>query len=369
MKIKINRKQFLDVVNSIGRITSSKNTMPVMQNVKVEFRKDGYAVVTATDAWLSAMRKFKVADSFEEELSFCVNPKDMANSLKSIRDEAVTLDIGDHNCIINHAKGQMSLPALEDECFPMIEFENDSTKVTIGAGQLFNWLKNGIGFASNEEFRPILNGVHLYIKDGEVGVCATNSRVMYAENVTSDEYPDVDVNATVTTKAIATLLDIISGEEKVIVYFGKGKMTFRTETAMLTCLRVEGNYPDFKRIIRKQDAITAYVDKNDFVDSVSRATLYANSTAQLVKVNVTKDKISLDSDDLDFAKKSHDEVACEAQGGEILIGANGPNIIDCLRVIKSDRVKMGFQNERTAINIYDEDNPNKVIVIMPILIN
>lgn len=369
MELKVNRKALIECLNGVGQVASKNATLPILECVRINVRVDGFMVITAFDLEVSAMRKIKIAESFENPLDFCVNPKDLSNVLKTLRDEEVSLRIDDMTCEIKHAKGEVTLPTLPSVDYPTIDMESGAFKLSIEAATLYEWLKNAAGFAGTDKLRPILNGVYMYVENDEMGVAASDGLYLFTNNMRVAIDESKAIGGTLGSKAVAPLLDMINGADRVVVYIGEKMLSFRTDKAMLSCIKPVGVYPKFKKLITRKDSpVRVSVDRKELIDSVSRAILSARVDICLLRLTASGNVLSIDSEDLGFSKKSHEECPCEVEGGSIEIGVKGSNLMECLNAIESDKVIFEFSDPKMSINIYDETCPNKSVVLMPIAI-
>ncbi len=369
MELKINRKAFLEALSGAGQVAAKTSTLPILENVKVNVRADGTIVVTAFDLEVSAMRKFKFAEN-SETLDFCVNPRDLIGVLKTIRDEDIVLSVNESECTVKHAKGNVSFPVLPAIDFPVIENEADATKVSLDAETFFDWLKNGAKFVANDKLRPIICGVHVYVDGTEIGVAASDGQKLFADFMRADIEEPIKVSATLGTKAVSPLLDMINGEDKVVVYFGEKMLSFRTSKAMLSCIKPVGAYPKFKMLIRpKENPTRVTIDKAELLDSVSRAILSAKAETCLLRLTAGGGSLTVESEDLLFNKKAKEEVTCTVEGEEITIGIKGSSLVDCISAVDGDVVIMELDEVRKPINIYDPNCPNKALMVCPLVLN
>lgn len=366
MELNVNRKTFLETLAGVGSVAAKTSTLPILENVKISIREDGTMVIMAFDLEVSAMRKFKFADN-ASAYEFCVNPRDLIAVLKTLRDDDVTLVISDSDCVIKHTKGEMSFPVLPAIDFPEVGKDENPTKVTIDAETLFEWLKNGVKFAGNDKLRPILNGVYLYVDGMEIGAAASDSQKLFTDNMRADIASEINVGGTLGTKAVAPLLDMINGADKVVIYFGERMLSFRTDKAMLSCMKPVGKFPNIKALIgRKENPIRVTIDKIDLIDSVSRAIMTAKVETCLLRLVAEGNTMKVNSEDLLFNKKTNEACACVVEGGSIEVGLKGSNLLDCLNAIESGEVVFEFTSARHSVNLYDGSNPNRVIMAMPL---
>lgn len=366
MELNVNRKTLLETLSGVGSVAAKSSTLPILENVKISIREDGTVVIMAFDLEVSTMRKFKFADS-ANAFEFCVNPRDLIAVLKTLRDESVTLVVDDSFCVVKHSKGEMSFPILPACDFPEVAKDDNPTKVTIEAETLFDWLKNGVKFAGNDKLRPIINGVYLYVDGTEMGVASSDSQKLFTDNMRADIANEINVGGTLGTKAVAPLLDMINGADKVVVYFGERMLSFRTDKAMLSCMKPVGKFPNVKALIgRKENPIRVTIDKEELIDSVSRAIMTAKVETCLLRLVAEGNTMKVNSEDLLFNKKTNEECACVVEGGSIEVGLKGSNLLDCLNAIESGEVVFEFTSPRHSVNLYDESNPNRVVMAMPL---
>lgn len=369
MELKVNRKIALDALQGVAQVASKNSTLPILESVKVNVRVDGTIVFTAFDLEVSALKKFKVDDSFDEPIDFCINPRDTASIIKTLRDEEIVLDVDSDHCVIKHAKGEVSLPVLPAVDFPEISKDDIQGKVIVESETLFEWLKSAIKFVGNDKLRPIINGVYMYVDDSEFGVAASDGKVMFTNNCILNSV-NQNVNGVLGSKAVSPLLDMINGTEIVTVFFGEKMLSFRTEDSMLSCLKPVGAFPKFKMLLQQRDGVTTVkVDKSDLIDSVSRTKMTARTDTYLLRLSVQGSMLGVSSEDLMFSKKSKEECSSESEGPSGFdIGVNGDNFLDCLNAIESDTVELEMDGPKKAIYVYDDASPKKRIICMPLLL-
>lgn len=369
MELKVNRKTALDALLGVAQVASKNSTLPILESVKVNVRVDGTIVFTAFDLEVSVMKKIKVADSFESPIDFCLNPRDTASILKTIKDEEIALDVDSDRCVIKHTKGEVSLPVLPSVDFPEISKDDVQGKAFVDSETLFEWLKNAVKFVGNDKLRPVINGVYMYVDGTEFGVAASDGKVLFTNNYDLGGSP-MNVNGVLGSKAVSPLLDMINATENVTVSFGEKMLSFRTETSMLSCLKPVGAFPKFKMLLQTRPDVTKIrIDKGDLIDSVARTKMTARVDTYLLRLSVQNDTLGVSSEDLMFSKKSKEVCSSEVEGPSGFdIGVNGDNFLDCLNAVESDTVEIEMDGPKKAIYIYDDDAPNKRILCMPLLL-
>lgn len=370
MELNVNRKAILESLNGVGSIAAKNATLPILECVKINVRADGTVVASAFDLEVSVMRKFKFAESYETPFDFCINPRDLSSILKTLRDEVITLVIDDANCLIKHAKGEVSLPVLPAVDYPEVGKDTNTAKITIESATLFDWLKNAVKFVANDKLRPIICGVYMYVDGTEFGVAASDGLFLFTDNQRANIDAPMNANGVLGVKAVSPLLDMLNGTRDVTVFFGEKMLSFRTSDAMLSCIKPVGAFPKFKSLIMpREGTITVNIDKKELTDSTSRAIMTARIDTTLLRLKAEGNTFTVSSEDLMFSKKAIEECPCTIEGGSIEIGVRGSNMLDCLNAIESENISMEFVDAKKAIYLYDESAPNKRVLLMPLVLN
>lgn len=368
MQIEINRKEFISALNVGGSMAGRVKTIPALDYAKITV-KGTSMVISSFDTEVAVTKRFSIAESLENAV-FCVNPKDLNNVLKSIKDENVVIKLESDTLVVSHAKGKVSLPVIDANDFPAPSKDDNATKVSMSSEMLFAWFKEGKNFVSNDEIRPIMNGVYLYVCGHEIGVASSDAHRLFHDCEGYLGGDDVNVNASITSNAIDSIMSVINGTSETDVFFGEKNTVFKTDDAMVTCRKIEGRFPDFKRIIREESPIMVRVDKAEILDSVSRVCLVADSTQRLVKLSVKGDgQIVMTGCDLGFNKSGEETLVCEsASGGDLTIGVKGLSFHQCLGSIESDYVNIGLEDAKKSIVMTCDNNPRRRVVLMPVMI-
>lgn len=369
MQIEVNRKEFISALNVGGSMAGRMKTIPILEDVKITI-KGKSAVISSFDNETAITKRTNVVSSTEDAM-FCINPRNLVNILKTIKEENVSLYVVDNVCTIVHSKGEATLPVEPAIDFPSPMKESDAQVVSLPCEGLFDWFKRAKSFvASGEkvELRPILGGVYFYVQNGEVGVASSDSFKFFHDRMQVEELSSVAVDALIIPKSIDAILEVINGNETVDVSFGKKNIVFKVADAMVISRLIEGAYPKFKVVFDRPYPIEVRVGREELAESVSRATLSANIASMLIKLTIEPSgKIMIDSEDLFSQRKTHEEVACEVEGGSLEIGFKGSSLTDCLNTMNGETLVVSFNDHKSPAMFKESDGSAKAAVCLPML--
>lgn len=367
MKVVVSRKEFIQSL-SLGSSFSGKNkALVALDYVKLVFGL-GSCKMSSNDGEIAINTFYRGGMGNEEEFTIYLEPKLLLNALKSIREDEVTLEFTERECIIKHKKGKFNIPLGDVDEFPTPKMDENPTQIFVESNILFNWLKEARNFVASDELRPIMNGVYLYVKNNEMGVCASDGHKLYTDHMKWEDNEEVD--AVLSDKAISTLLNVINGTNITNIFFGERNVAFKAGDTSILCRKLEGRYPNFKAVIPSTHTIECECNKNEFLDSLNRCLIMANA-ASLIKMSIDGMNCKLEAEDFDFSKKGEENLllACSEAGTAITIGFKGIFAKLCLDAVESENVKMEMTDHSRAIVFKDENKENKVILLMPMAIS
>lgn len=363
MQTTILKKDFINALTIGGAMAGKNKTLPILEFAKVEVSADTLAVHSFNgESWVT--KRVNIAES-NGEYAFCANPSELIKALKSLSEEVVTFAIEGTTLVINHIKGVIEMPILPAEQFPMAQVTKDGIALTLNADTLRIWLGIVGDFTANDDLRPVMCGMYLYARDGRLGVCATDAYKMFTDSVEGD-YDEFGV--IVPSSAFRPLKYMLDTQELGVV-IGAKNISFTTSDSELHCRLVEGNYPNFNAVIPRSNSVLVKASKSELLDSVQRASLMANKTTSLLKLSVSDSTMEIEGSDIDFSKKAKESVKVDKTGNDVVIGVKAEFFATCLGALDSEDVVLKMENSQRPIVFEDAFCEDKVVLVMPMMIN
>ena len=364
MQTTILKKDFINALTIGGAMAGKNKTLPILESAKVEVTTDILSVHSFnSESWVTKQTKVEIADT---TFAFCINPNDLVKALKSLAEEVVTFAIEGNLLRIEHFKGTMEMPILPSEHFPSAQTTEEGVNISLNAEKLKEWLSIVPNFVADDELRPVMTGMYLYARGGTLGVCATDAHKLFTDSIESD---CEEFGVILPSSGFKPLLNIIANVAEVSAVIGTKNISFTTSDSALHCRLVEGAYPNFNAVIPRNNSVLVKASKSELLDSVGRASLMANATTSLLKLSVSDSAMDIEGSDIDFSKKAKDSVSVEKTGADVTIGVKAGFFATCLGAVDSEDVVLKMENSQRAIVFEDALNTNKVVLVMPMMIN
>lgn len=370
MRFTITRENLQQGLAAVAGSIPTRTTLPVLSNILIE-AEDGAVRMSGTD--LDTAVSVRVAADVAEAGAITAPAKKLQEIARELPGTVEFTTQGDS---IQISSGRTryklnGLPRDEFPAFPKVDFA-ESWRVT---GQDLQRLITHVSFAaSTEETRPILNGVLWQLGDGEMRMVATNGHRLAKMTLSVDGGGAGAATAAppgdfiVHPKALGQVQRLFRADDSVEVGRSENHIGFRGENVQIYTRLIEGPYPNYEQVIPKDNDKTMVADKGALQAAVRRMAIVASDQTHRIR-------LSLGGPMLRFAVETPDvgtateELQVEYDGDPLEIGFNAQYLLELLRYMPTDEVRMGFKAPERAATmqpIGNEDTPDYLCLVMPL---
>lgn len=320
MKFTIERAPFIKALSHIQSIVDRRNTIPILSNVKIEAGRD--IILTATDLDIYAVET--VPASITDQGAITVSAHLLHDIAKKMPDGAqISVEAKDGKLIIKAGRSRFTLPTIPVDDYPVFPFQADVT-FTMAGDDLISAIDKTRFAMSSEETRYYLNGLFWHSKDG-LTIAATDGHRLSTHVIRHDTaIPDIIV----PRKAINEVRKLVSGGN-VTVDIGNQKIRFTVDHVTLASKLIDGTFPDYTRVIPKNNPNLLTVDANAMRLALDRVATVASDKTKGVKLTLTHDTVTVSIVSPDNGAASED-IACQYSGTVMEIGFNSSYLKDIL---------------------------------------
>jgi DNA polymerase-3 subunit beta len=264
----------------------------------------------------------------------------------------------------------LGLPRDEFPTFPTVRF-NESWRVR--SGDLQKLISHTAFAVSTEESRPILNGVLWELRPELMRMVATNGHRLSKMElpVTSSggeggRAPSNDL--IVPPKALEQIRRLFPAEEELEIARGDNHLGFRSPFTSVFTRLIEGPYPNYEQVIPKDNDRIAIADKQALTSALKRMSVIASDQTHRIRLsfNAGMVKFSVQTPDLGEAQ---DELPVRFTGDQLDIGFNATYLLEILRYIPTDEVRLTFKAPERAATVEPEgwsDDARFLCLVMPL---
>jgi DNA polymerase-3 subunit beta len=373
MKFQILQENFSKAVSIASRFASQRAQLPVLANILISAQKTKI-YVNSTNLEVSV--SVQVGAKIEEDGEISVPSRVFSDLISNLPKETVSIETEKEQLKISTPGFSSKVLGMNTSDFPKIPTSINKEKSTRLPLKEFLEALSFVSFATSvDETRPILTGVYFLWGKGSLTIVATDGfRLSQKKIELGSQKTQKDLGAVIVPKLILSELSRLGTEEGEIDFClleKEKQVVFGTEEAVLSSRLLEGEYPDFEKIIPKGSTLKVLVDKEEFERAVKLASVFARDAANVVKIKVLKDGIKVSSESgQSGSQETKVDAKVEASSGgsadSFEIAFNYHFLEDFLHSVKGEEVKMEFTTPDKAGVFTDSGDKNYLHLIMPV---
>jgi len=365
MRFIINRMDFLKPVSRVQGIVEKRTTMPILSNLMMNVHGD-VVEITATDLEVS-IRDAAAAEQIEEEGSITVNARKLFEILKALPDETLKITCSpDSKVTIKGAKSTFHVMGMSIDNFPKLPEMDVSGLHKVRVDTLKEMIDRTSFSVSTDETRYNINGFLLEKEEDKIKMVATDGHRLA---VIEKEY-DLDIGeskrALLPRKGVMELRKLLDeeGEEEFFLGITEKTLLVKKEKVSMNVRLLEGEFPDYKRVIPEGNDKTALLDKNEFLSSLKRASILSEDKIKGVRFNLSASSLVLTASSKEIGDATV-EMDIDYSNEDIEIAFNAVYILDLLDSIDDEKVNLILKDQLSPGIIRPEGSDDYTYVVMP----
>jgi DNA polymerase-3 subunit beta len=371
MKFIVSSSYLLKQLAAINGVITTNPVVPILENFLFEI-SGGTLTVTASDLQTSMITELEV--EAKEDGSIAIPARILLETLRNLPEQPVTFSIDDatYSIEINSDNGRYKLAGENATDFPKIPTVADGYSVNFSSETLARAINNTLFATSTDELRPAMTGVYLNLTDTNATFVATDShRLIRYRRV--DIASDMKHSMIIPRKALTLLKSTIPSEiTNINLEFNASNAFFNFNNVKMICRLIDERFPDYENVIPVDNNNVMTIERQAFLSSLKRISIYANKTTHQVRLKITGSELMISAEDLDFSNEANERLACEHNGADIEIGFNAKFLVEMLGNIESKEVKLQLSAPNKAGIIVPsdvEENEDVLMLIMPVMLS
>ncbi len=368
MKFKILRSDFFKSLSHVQGIVDKKSTLPILSNILIE-AKNNSLVLSSTDMDISIIEK--IVCSVSEEGATTINSQILYDIVRKISDNSEIEIISNNGKLLSlRADGsRFSLASLPKEDYPIIDQENPGTDIRINSKVLYKLIDKTKFAISNEETRYFLNGLYFNIskenKSNIVTLVGTDGHRLAKFSHDIEGEIDQISGVIIPKKTIYELSKLLSDTDQSIdISISASKISFTIGNIKFISKLIDGSFPDYKRVIPKDNKNILKINREDLLSAVDRVSTIANEKSPVIKFKLLQNILNLNTANNENSTASED-LKINYQGDEIEIGFNSKYIMDIINNLEDEDITINLKDNTSPITALENSNSNLVFVLMP----
>ena len=372
MKFSVDRVVLLKALAHVQSVVERRNTIPILANVLLDAGNGGLKL-TATDMEIAIVETIDGVQVARE--GRCTAPAATLFEIVRKLPEGVQVELdhkgGDSPLALRAGRYNTSLMVLPVEDFPSMTEGKLPHVFSVTAGLVRDLVDKTRFAISTEETRYYLNGIYLHAAD--VGgqkllraVATDGHRLARVEEALPDGAEGMP-GVIVPRKTVAELRKLAEEVTDEIEFrLSDTKLQVKLGSVTLTSKLIDGTFPDYERVIPRNNDRVLSVDKAAFAAAVDRVAAISTERSRPVKLTLGKNHLLLTaaSPEQGQAQEELDGEAVSYDAPPLEIGFQARYLKDITDQVDS-KVEFRFADGSSPTIVQDASKPEALYVLMP----
>ncbi|RKD22871.1 DNA polymerase III subunit beta [Ammoniphilus oxalaticus] len=376
MHVMINREILTAAINDTGRAVSSRTTIPILTGIKISSHSEGITL-TASDSDISIEYFIPLEEDgnlyvdIKKHGSIVLPARYIHDIVRRLPGEFVEIVVSERFLTtIRSGKSDFNLNGLDPEDFPRLPQIEEEKVFSLPSDILKAMIRQTVFAAATSELRPILMGIRWSLEEDQLHFIATDSHRLASRKSYVESSSDVVLDNIVTpAKSMQELSRILADDDSLVdIVATDNQILFKTKNILFYSRLLSGTYPDVNRIIPQKSKTDIILSTRAFLHAIERASLLAKDAKNnVVRFSITDATvIEVSSISPEVGKVTEEIEASSFDGEEINISFNAKYMIDALRTIDSDEVKIRFTGAMSPFMLNPTDHEQSLYLILPV---
>ena len=371
MEFTINRGIFLKSLGHAYGIVEKKTTLPILSNILIE-AKESKVKITTTDLDIIYSEEISLCE-LKKEGSTTTSASILYDILRKLEPNAkVEISLqSTHKLKLVSGNSKFNLFCISSDNFPLLDEDVHQKTFEVSSQKMSKLLHKTKISISNDETRHYLNGIYLHKTNIEnksfLSGVATDSHRLSSSSLEID--PNTDFESIILPKkTIFQLIFLLEQNTDVIkISNNKSKIKFEMESGVLISKVIDGRFPDYNKVIPRDNVKILQIKLNEFKNSIERVTTVSLDRKEGLKMNISKDVLQLTVNSPNSGE-GIENISAKFNSDDISISFNSRYLIDIAAQITSDSIIINLKDANSPVLIKDLLDKNSFHVVMPMKI-
>lgn len=367
MKLKVLQENFSKIVSTATRFTSSKAQLPVLANIYIACKGNKLSVSSTN---LEVSYNSSVGAKVEKEGEITVPARIINDIVSNLNPGPIDLTTDKERLNISTDNFNSNVSGMNPSDFPEVPKKLGKNSYTIETKLFKDALSKTLFSVSVDETRPILTGILFIFNKKGLSLVSTDGFRLSKKDIKIKEIKENE-KVILPKTILSEILRITSDQEEIQFSFNKSEnqVIFKVDNTILSRV-LQGEFPDFEKIIPKTSELEVGVGKDDLLQAVKLASVFAQDSANIVKLLVNKNKLTIEAES-QSAGSQENEIDAKVEGEfnekkGFQIAYNYRFLEEFLNSIEGDDVKLKFTNSSAPGVLLDEKDKDYLHLIMPV---
>lgn len=364
MKFTCEKALLQNAVGTVFRTASAKSTIPALEGILIEAGAElsltGYNMQTGICTAVPA--------DVSKTGAIVIDARLLSELIRKLPDDVVSVSVSNDLMVdIRCGVAQFNIMGMDAADYPDLPAVQGVAGLELAEDLLRSMIVGTVFSVSESEARPVHTGVLFDAKGGDLTMVAVDGYRLALRREKCENLTNQDLKFVVPASSLKELEKIIgSGDKKVRMIPGDRHILFKTETASLISRLLEGEFLSYEKSIPRANSITLTASTKDVQQCVDRVSLIINESIKSpVRLIIGEDIIKFSSNTA--LGSVSDSCQIVGSGGEIEIGFNNRYLMDALKAVPDEEIKIELSSATAPVLIVPKAGEERYLyMVLPV---
>lgn len=358
-----NKFELYGAIVNVSKAVSEKSTMAVLEGIKLSLNNN---VLMLTGYDLELGIKTEISVKSQDKGDIIVNARLFSDIIKRMPCDEVLIEVFENLQVkISSGMTEYNISAISAEEYPELPSSDNCESFDISQPVLKSMINQTVFATSQTDIKPILKGELFDISGGVFNLVALDG---YRLAVRTEPIKcDKDYKFVVPAKALNEIAKLLKDDDELVctIKMTRKHIIFEFSGYIVYTRMLEGEFHPYKSAIPKECSTEVVVNVKELTDSLERAMLLINErTNSPVKFVFENGQIKLSCST--SIGNINDEMYADITGPMIKIGFKCRYMLDPLKVVSEDKVKLLLNGSQMPVKILPMNGDNYTFLVLPV---
>lgn len=369
MKFTCLQENLVKGLQIVTKAVPVKGSLPVLSNILLEI-EDGRLKLCATN--LETAITTYVPCSVQAQGAITIPSKLLREFVTNLPSGTIEADSDGHSLTLKSNKTKSKLNGISADEFPELpKFPEDSKNIIELDPKEFSEAVSFVAFASGtDDSRPMFTGVYLNATKGLLTVACTDG-FRLSEKVLSLHNQVAEMSVVIPAKTLLEVSKVFATSTEPIKFVlneGENLSLFKSDDTTIATRVLDGEYPDYKRIVPQETMLKAIFSNEDFVEAVKLTNVFAKEGNNAIKIRFDPEEGIKITSLAEESGEHQSELTAEIEGPLTEIAFSSKYLIDYLNNIKTPKIVFRTKGNISPCLFEAEEIKGFFHIIMPMQI-
>ncbi len=369
MHLVCTKENLLKGFQTVNKAVATKSLLPIINNVLFDCTEEGKLKLSATDLEMGV--ETYVDCQVLSSGKITIPARALNDIISKLPNSDVDLHVNDSltETSLKCSKSKFNLKSIVSDDFPQLPQISEDNCLYISSSALSQGIKKTIFASSTDTSKNVLNGIRFIFSSGKVEMAATDGYRLAVSKTHIESDNDQGFAVIVPSKSMNELVRLLGSTKEdttVTVSYLSNQLVFKIDEKIMSTRLVEGQYPDYNRIIPTNLDKDVIFNKDEFLSAVDRVSAISSiDKVNIIKLEITSGQIVLSSSTPELGQ-STESVDVDYQGDSLEINFNARFFMEAIKNFDSEKLKLSLAGSLNPGILKSLDDDNYFCMIMPI---